>query len=82
MNDKKFTEATDREIWNDLNKIQGPETGGRTLNEMIANILSGNLTWCCDQIRKYSHLTFKDGTRMRMHFCPRCGKKISDPEKL
>jgi hypothetical protein len=34
--------------------------------------------WCCEYLRKKDRpcLTFKDGTKLRIHFCPRCGREL------
>jgi hypothetical protein len=87
MSVKKFSEATDKELWADLRAAEyGPafdreeqrlerQYKGTPLNQFLRRLTSD--AWCCKAVKETSrHIQFRDGTRMGVHFCPRCGREL------
>jgi hypothetical protein len=73
-----FTKTGDKAIWNNLREVEEIAEQQRR-NPLLAALrrLDINDPWCCNAIRKNAkHLLLKDGTKMRIHFCPRCGKEL------
>lgn len=75
MSEKKFTEMTDTELWEDF---KDTEYKGTAMSQLIRMIANTDPRWCCKQINKRPrpYLIFEDGTQMRIHFCPRCGREL------
>jgi hypothetical protein len=75
---KAFTSASDKEIWDDLWDV---EAKAKIIRESpLFAALRGQASdqpWCCREIGKSSKwIVLRDGTSMRVHFCPRCGREL------
>ncbi len=71
MAEKTFSQATDKEIWENL---EFAELQARAVRAMGVP----QDRWCC-RLFGYSsepRITFRDGTKLRVHFCPRCGREL------
>jgi hypothetical protein len=75
---KSFTQTEDKAIWNALREAEAIAERYKK-SPLFAALMRQdiNAPWCCEAIRKEeTHLLLKDGTKMRIHFCPRCGKEL------
>jgi hypothetical protein len=83
MEHKNFTDLSDAELWFDfkaaeqatapehtdtIRKLAGP-------GDLLLDVLFGD-TWCCRVARRFERVQAPDGILLRMHFCPRCGRKL------
>ncbi len=78
MKQKTFSEMKDVDIWADLvdAEVKARIVKETPLYKALRQPATGE-PWCCARIRRTSHhIQFQDGTRMRVHFCPRCGRRL------
>ena len=75
MTSKKFSDMTDKEIWFDFRIA---EYRGTPLNQFLRSLTEKDVRWCCKSFEKMKQpqITLPDGTQMRVHFCPRCGREL------
>ncbi len=77
MADKTFTQMSDADIWVDLmaTEMKAEIVKKSPLYEALRRQVSE--PWCCARMwRTSNHIQFQDGTRLRVHFCPRCGREL------
>lgn len=79
---KKFTEASNEELWTDFKQaVRNSDTAyhaGATPFTRAVDHLFGRASepWCCRSARMHTHVRAKDGTRMKVNYCPSCGRKL------
>lgn len=85
MSEKKFSEASDSELWADFRNWRSPQQhdaayycpGDAPFTRAVDHLFDRiNDPWCCNLSRRYRAVVAKDGTRMRINFCPSCGRKL------
>jgi hypothetical protein len=88
LSQKKFTEVSDKELWDELRSKPVPMPQylkdickkHEEAYQASAERYSAIGSWCCKISRRCSHVKTKDGTRMKINYCPSCGKKIEGRE--
>lgn len=77
MNQKTFSQMKDSEIWMDLNdaELKAEIVKESPLYKALREQPAGE-PWCCARMRRSKHVIFKDGTRIRVCYCPRCGREL------
>ena len=77
MDPINFTALSDVEIWQAFHDMDAPRYKGTPLNQLLRAIANSDPHWCCTAMRKTSQrIVLLDGTQMRIHYCPRCGREL------
>ncbi len=83
MSENKFSEATSAAIWLAFNSAprQVPSLSeiarDTAFSKAVDKLFSwANDPWCCKLSRRHKSVVAKDGTRLKLNFCPGCGKKL------
>ena len=79
MPEKTFTQMDDGEIWKDFRAseiLAKKSSAGYARLAKALDRMTSDEPWCCEQMRKTPRIRFKNGTEMRVHFCPRCGREL------
>lgn len=74
---KKFSAMSDADIWTDLvdAELKAEIVKQSPLFKALRRANEAE-PWCCIRARTISYLEFKDGTKMRVHCCPLCGREL------
>jgi hypothetical protein len=74
----KFTEQADADIWADLHDTEAKARIVKESPLFQALMNNKDVNWCCANIKrlKTPRIAFSDGTKLRVHYCPRCGREL------